>query len=234
MPQTGNSEFLVLTLRSSHCRIHPAFYHLHGTKFGWKQWAVEESGHSLRCLMSKSHDLTGDCHHKAANTHFSMDLDSTFMYMWILCFWNMHVHYFKGDPLETSRLRVSSCFPLRISYLGRQVSGVTFQIVLYFKGTLVWMPGLVWIPQLSCNGCNGEYTVEGITPSLLLHHPWLKRRHLLYPKRFHWVDSVSEPHASAESIRLNCFLPPRHVFPGECLFPLHCCLSLFGKITFTN
>lgn len=55
----------------------------------------------------------------------------------------MHVHYFKDDSLETSRLRVSCCFPLRISYLDRQVSGVTFQIVLYFKGALAWMPGLV-------------------------------------------------------------------------------------------
>lgn len=194
-----------------------------------------ELEHSLRCLMSKPHDLTGDCHPKASNTHFSVDLDSIFMCMWILCFWNIHVHYFKGDSLETSRLRVGSCFPFRTSYLDRHVSGVTFQIVLYFKGALVWMDGLFGIPQLSCNrGGNGEYTLEGIVPSLLLHHPWLKRRYLLYPRHFHLVDPVAKPHAPAESIRFNCFLLPSLVFLGECLFPLQCCLSLFGKITTTK
>lgn len=191
MPQTGNSEFPIMTLRSSHCRTHPAFYHLHGTMFGWKQAAVEESGHSLRCLMSKPHDLTGECHPKASNTHFSVDLDSTFMYTWILWFWNMHVHYFKGVSLETSRLRGGSCFPFRTSYLDRHVSGVTFQIVLYFTGALVQIPGFFVIPQRSCNGCNGEYTLERIAPYLLLHHPCFKRRHLLYPRHFRLVDPVS-------------------------------------------
>lgn len=112
-----------------------------------------ESGHYRRCLMREPHGLTGDCHPKASHTNFSVDLVSIFMNMW-MCILNMHIQCIKSDSLETSRLRVSSCFTFKISYLNRPASVVSFQTVLCFKGALVWMTDLFWIPQVSCNCCN--------------------------------------------------------------------------------
>lgn len=54
-----------------------------------------------------------------------------------MCDW-----YFKSDSLETWGLRVSSRFMLIISHLNRRAPVMTFETVLYLKGTLVWMTNL--------------------------------------------------------------------------------------------